>query len=481
MDGRAADASRSRGSPAVAGALLGVPAVTEAIARAAVIGVSVQVGLVLCAARPRDDAAARAFASRGRGPGRDGRVRHLPGLLPHHHRRRCRRGADRPLPAGSRRAAGTGNAARGRGAGDPVHPARAGGAPSGRVRGGRPDRPARRALARSRGWAGVARRAQAEARAQSAARAGHRRQPLEHTARGERARIARELHDIVAHHISMIAVQAETARLTTPGLPAAGARQLIADRRHRPRPRSTEMRRLLGVLREDAAGRTRRPAAAARSGPAQRSARPGPRDVADRRAPHRQRYAVPARPGGGARRLPDHPGGAHQRAPPRTGGGGRRRAPDTPAAALWLRIRDNGPGPPRRRRRAVTACSACASGRPPSAAQLHTGPASGGGFLVEATLPQTAEAPAMTPAPTPVRIVVADDQQVVRDGFAALLETQPDFTVVGTASDGDDAARICRRAAPRRRADGCPHARHGRHRGHQAGSPKTHTRRACSS
>ena len=54
----------------------------------------------------------------------------------------------------------------------------------------------------------------------------------------------------------------------------------------------------------------------------------------------------------------------------------------------------------------------------------------------------------MTPAPAPVRIVVADDQQVVREGFAALLQTQPDFTVVGTASDGDEATRICRRLHP---------------------------------
>ena len=34
----------------------------------------------------------------------------------------------------------------------------------------------------------------------------------EQTAMEERARIARELHDIVAHHLSVIAVQSETAR-----------------------------------------------------------------------------------------------------------------------------------------------------------------------------------------------------------------------------------------------------------------------------
>ena len=47
-----------------------------------------------------------------------------------------------------------------------------------------------------------------------------------------------------------------------------------------------------------------------------------------------------------------------------------------------------------------------------------------------------------------VRIVVADDHQVVRAGFAGLLGTQPDFTVVGTAGDGAEAVRICRELRP---------------------------------
>ncbi len=47
-----------------------------------------------------------------------------------------------------------------------------------------------------------------------------------------------------------------------------------------------------------------------------------------------------------------------------------------------------------------------------------------------------------------VTIVVADDHQVVRTGFAALLDTQPDFTVVGTACDGQEAVRLCRELRP---------------------------------
>jgi DNA-binding NarL/FixJ family response regulator len=37
---------------------------------------------------------------------------------------------------------------------------------------------------------------------------------------------------------------------------------------------------------------------------------------------------------------------------------------------------------------------------------------------------------------------------VVRTGFAALLDTQPDFTVAGTSCDGAEAVRICRGLYP---------------------------------
>jgi DNA-binding NarL/FixJ family response regulator len=47
-----------------------------------------------------------------------------------------------------------------------------------------------------------------------------------------------------------------------------------------------------------------------------------------------------------------------------------------------------------------------------------------------------------------VRIVVVDDQEVVRAGFGMLLDTQPDFTVVGSAADGAEAIRVCRELRP---------------------------------
>jgi DNA-binding NarL/FixJ family response regulator len=47
-----------------------------------------------------------------------------------------------------------------------------------------------------------------------------------------------------------------------------------------------------------------------------------------------------------------------------------------------------------------------------------------------------------------IRVLLADDQALVRAGFRALLDAQDDIEVVGEASDGDEAATLARRLAP---------------------------------
>jgi two-component system, NarL family, response regulator len=48
----------------------------------------------------------------------------------------------------------------------------------------------------------------------------------------------------------------------------------------------------------------------------------------------------------------------------------------------------------------------------------------------------------------PIRIVIADDHVVVRDGLAAILGMQPDLKVVGQASDGEEACALFEKHAP---------------------------------
>jgi signal transduction histidine kinase len=251
-------------------------------------------------------------------------------------------------------------------------------------------------LAPAAALAGIAVRARGDALANSTQRQVIAGSLLEHTARGERARIARELHDVVAHHISMVAVQAETARLTTPGMPAAGAQRLseIGDTA---RAGLTEMRRLLGVLREDTQG-------GAVDLPPDRRPQPGLRQLNELIDEARDAS------GAGARLIVSGPPAtldpgvelAAYRIVQEALTNSRRHAPGAAvdvelryaACALRLRIRDNGPGPPPV---LPDGCHGLLGMRERAAAvggDLRTGSAGAGGFLVEASLPTSADAAA---------------------------------------------------------------------------------------
>jgi len=48
----------------------------------------------------------------------------------------------------------------------------------------------------------------------------------------------------------------------------------------------------------------------------------------------------------------------------------------------------------------------------------------------------------------PIRVVIADDQQLVRSGFRMMLEAEGDIEVIGEAADGEEAVDLARKLAP---------------------------------
>jgi len=48
----------------------------------------------------------------------------------------------------------------------------------------------------------------------------------------------------------------------------------------------------------------------------------------------------------------------------------------------------------------------------------------------------------------PIRILIADDHLIIRQGLRLILETEPDFELVGEAADGAEAIRLCAELHP---------------------------------
>lgn len=266
----------------------------------------------------------------------------------------------------------------------------------------------------------------------------------------ERARIARELHDVVAHHMSLITVQADSARYRIGGLPPEAGPEFDAIAATA-RAALVEMRRLLGVLRsEDGTdpelapqpGLDRLPEladAAARAGVPVELHLDAALGESELLFPAVELVAFRIVQEGLANVMRHAPGARTRgrldggRA---VGRGGRQRRPGRDRAAAGAVRHRTRPGrharagPPGRRRAGHRPAGRrrLPGDRPDSAAGRARARA-GRGLM-------------------PIRVVVADDQAMVRTGFAAVLSAQSDIDVVGDAADGLEAVEVSRRTHP---------------------------------
>ena len=256
--------------------------------------------------------------------------------------------------------------------------------------------------------------------------------------RDERERIARELHDVVTHHVSVMVIQAGGARGSSR---SALTRRARRSRRSRPRVALalTDMRRMLGILGDQDGHRIRRPASTASTSSCSRRA-------AGSRWSWSSRASPDARSGARLLRLPDHPGGPDELAQAHRAGG---------RARVLVRYgrggaRDHGGRPAR-----------------PAAPSVVEPPHEGRGLIgmrERATmlrrharraadrerLPRAAPGCRSTARAVPmsIRVLLVDDQALVRTGFRMILADEDGIEVVGEAADGREAVELAATCDP---------------------------------
>ena len=263
----------------------------------------------------------------------------------------------------------------------------------------------------------------------------------------ERRRIAREMHDVVAHSVSMMVVQAGGARRILERDPAraVAAAELIE---RTGREALAEMRALLGVLHADehseyAPQPTLRELEAlverARS-----AGVPVTLELVGRapRAARRARSRRLSRRAGGAderrqalERRADHGVGA---LPCRCCGGLDRRSRQRPPGRAARQRRPR----PRRHARARADVRRRAARRAPARRRLR------GARGVPARGRGSGGADGRSAGMNTVRVLIADDQALVRAGFKMILDAEDDLDVIGEAADGLEAVELARRLKP---------------------------------
>ena len=246
---------------------------------------------------------------------------------------------------------------------------------------------------------------------------------------------------MLAHSLSGITVQAGVGLHLMDREPEA-ARRALTEIREASRDALDEVREVLGVLRADGEA-PREPAGA-----------PGPRSVAE--------LLVRARADGltvddegvaeAATRVPEPLAGVVHRTLQEALTNVRRHAP---GASVQVRlVVGDGSCSRWRRRPAVPATSSRATG----CAACASAPRSSAGRSSPIRGRRGSGSGSSSRGGTVIRVLLADDQALVRGGFRALLDAEPDLTVVGEASTGRRGRAAGPRAAARRRAHGHPDA-----------------------
>jgi signal transduction histidine kinase len=254
----------------------------------------------------------------------------------------------------------------------------------------------------------------------------------------ERARIARELHDVVTHNVSVMVIQAGAARKVMDTGPDQAREALLAVEAGG-RAAMTELRHVMGLLTMQGRagpGRRRGPGTAAGPRPARRAGRA---DARHRRAGRADRGAAAPLPSGvelAAYRVVQE---ALTNVVKHAAGASRAVLVDYGDDHLRVEVADTGGRP---------AAAGTGTGRGLIGLRerlaVYGGPCGGA---------RPTAATASTPGSRwrhvtePLRVVVADDQALVRAGFRMIL-TADGIDVVAEATNGAEAVDAVRRTRP---------------------------------